>query len=143
MPIYFNLLTDDGTYITREERVKAFQDAGTAAGAPPTFESVWNCLSEEFLELQEAAMKFHEIIASDFDDDVKANARANFVKEWADVQYTLSGIANFYNIDGEEAFRRVSDNNLTKIVDGKVIIRESDGKILKPEGYEKPNMGGL
>lgn len=124
---------------TREERVQEFLDyAGT-----PTFEVVWNCIAEEYQELQESAMKFHEIIASDFDDEVKASARANFVKEWADCQYVLSQLAVFYNIPGEEAFIRVADNNLTKVQDGKILRRESDGKILKPEGYKQPDMRGL
>lgn len=123
----------------REARVQQFLDYT----GEPTFEAVWNCVAEEYQELQEAAQKFHEIIASDFDNDVKANARANFVKEWADCQYVLSQLALFYNINGEEAFLRVAENNLTKVQDGKIIRRESDGKILKPEGYKKPDMGGL
>lgn len=123
---------------TREDRVQQFLDYA----GEPTFESVWACLSEEYQELQEAAMKFHEIIASDFSDDVKANAREHFVKEWADCQYVLSQLALFYNIPGEEAFIRVADNNMTKVQNGEILRRE-DGKILKPEGYQPPDMGGL
>lgn len=125
--------------MTREDRVREFLDYA----GEPTFEAVWNCLTEECQELQEAAMKFHEILASDFDEEVKASARANFVKEWADVQYVLSQLAVFYNIPGEEAFVRVADNNMTKVQGGKILRRESDGKILKPEGYQKPDMRGL
>ena len=87
-------------------------------------------------------MKFHEIVASDFDIEVKAAARANLVKEWADAQYTLSQLALFYNIPGEDAFNRVADNNMTKVIDGKV-LRRSDGKIMKPDNYIKPDMSGL
>lgn len=123
--------------MTREERVKQFLDKA----GEPTFEVVWACLAEEYQELQEAALKFHEAIASDFTDEVKANARELFVKEWADCQYVLSQVACFYNIPGEEAFTRVADNNMTK-VEGEIIRRE-DGKILKPDGYRPPDMGGL
>lgn len=130
-------------YRTREERVQEFIDAcgGT------TFEAVWNCLGEECLELQEAAQDFHTILDSNADDETKAKYRAAFVKEWADVQYVLSQVACFYNIDGEVAFNRVANNNMTKVIDGpdgsKKIQRREDGKILKPEGYEKPDMRGL
>lgn len=124
--------------MTREDRVQEFLNFA----GEPTFEVVWACIAEEYQELQEAAVKFHEIIASDFEDDVKANARANFVKEWADCQYVLSQLALFYNIPGEEAFNRVAENNMTKVQGGEIIRRE-DGKIMKPEGYLPPDMGGL
>lgn len=124
--------------MAREDRVQEFLNFA----GEPTFEVVWACIAEEYQELQEAAVKFHEIIASDFEDDVKANARANFVKEWADCQYVLSQLALFYNIPGEEAFNRVAENNMTKVQGGEIIRRE-DGKIMKPEGYLPPDMGGL
>jgi predicted HAD superfamily Cof-like phosphohydrolase len=94
-----------------------------------------NCFSEELSEFNEAM--------ADYISNPTEETRANMVKEWADAQYTLSGLAYFFEIDGEEAFTRVADNNMTKVgADGKVVKRE-DGKILKPEGYEKPDMKGL
>lgn len=125
--------------MNREELVNEFI---VAAGGDLSFETVWKCFEEENIEMQEAAMRFHELIASDVSDEVKASARAAFVKEWADVQYTLSQIAIFYNINGEEAIQRVAENNMTKVVDGKV-VRRDDGKIMKPDGYRPPDMGGL
>lgn len=126
------------TYRTREDRVAEFLDASSY----PSFELVWTCMYEELQELKEAADGFHTILDSEADDETKAKYRADFVKEWADVQYVLSQMALFYNIPGEEAFIRVADNNMTKVKDGKVLYRE-DGKILKPEGYQKANMLGL
>ena len=80
---------------------------------------------------------------ADYITDPSEESRANLVKEWADAAYTLSALAYFFEIDGEEAFTRVADNNMTKVgADGKVTKRE-DGKILKPEGYVKANMKGL
>lgn len=125
-------------YKTREDRVQEFLDVT----GKPNFHVAWGCLGEEFMELKEAAQDFHVILESNADDEKKAEYRARFVKEWADVQYTLSQLAIFYNIPGEEAFIRVSDNNMTKVQDGKVLYRE-DGKVLKPEGYQKPDMLGL
>lgn len=122
---------------TREDRVCEFLSASKF----PTFTLAWNCMGEENVELQEAALIYEEAKAEGSRDDI-VEARKNLVKEWADVQYVLSQLAVYYGIDGEEAFTRVADNNMTKVVDGNVIYRE-DGKILKPEGYQKPNMGGL
>jgi len=125
---------------SREEYVQEFLEA---ADQHPTFAVVWDCLGEEFLELQEAASNLHTVYTLKSDEAARVKARANFVKEWADVQYVLSQLAVFYEIDGEEAFLRVANNNMTKIPsDGKVRRRE-DGKILKPEGYEPPNMEGI
>lgn len=68
--------------------------------------------------------------------------RRAFAKEWADVQVVLSNLAWFFALDGEEAFRRVHANNMSKLVEGKLIKNEY-GKVLKPEGYVKPDMSGL
>lgn len=135
--------------ITREDRVREFLDASQY----PTFELAWRCMTEECLELQQAAMEYKEAVnylallenhgenSTDAHNDAD-KARANLVKEMADVQYVLSQLAIFYDIDLQTAFNRVAANNMTKVQDGKVVYRE-DGKILKPEGYQKPDMRGL
>lgn len=53
-----------------------------------------------------------------------------------DMMYILAGTINACGLQDvfEEAFERVHVNNMTKVVDGKVIRSES-GKILKPEGF--------
>lgn len=68
--------------------------------------------------------------------------RANMVKEWADVQVTLSNLAWFFDIDGTVAFNRVHNNNMTKLIDGK-IVRDENGKVLKPLDYVPVNMEGI
>lgn len=127
--------------MTREDQVRQF----IKASKEPNFAAVWNCMAEEFIEMNEAAAIYQET-----QDRPEActpeeivEARANFVKEVADVQYVLSQLAIFYNIDLQSAFNRVAANNMTKVVDGKVIYRETDGKVLKPEGYVKADMRGL
>jgi len=128
-------MTNEQLYLplapTREDRVLEFLNA---ANGIPSFELAWGCLGEEFMELKEAAEAYAE--------NENEETRANLVKEWADVQYVLSQLALFYRIDGEEAFTRVADNNMTKVVGGKVYYRE-DGKILKPDNYVKADMRGL
>lgn len=92
------------------------------------------CFGEELAE-------FNESLAEYVLNPSEEN-RAKMIKEWADVQVTLSNFAWFFEFDGQAAFNRVADNNMTKLVDGKLVRRE-DGKILKPEGYVKPDMRGL
>jgi predicted HAD superfamily Cof-like phosphohydrolase len=91
-----------------------------------------------------------------------AKAYAELLKELSDLEYVLvgahcKGIQEFpEDIVGElyafehlyqsipqailnEAFVRVHKSNMTKLTNGKLAKRE-DGKILKPNTYEPPNM---
>lgn len=124
--------------ITREQKVAQFLKA---AGKRPfkkgdPYElSYENNLKEETKELREAMFAYY--------NDPTPKTRAELCKEWADVQVVLSNIAVWLDIPADAAFNRVHENNMTKIgPDGKVKKRE-DGKILKPEGYVKPDMSGL
>lgn len=123
--------------LSREDKVGIFNKAA----GNRTFEEMGDplvqvtCYAEETVELFEA---IHAYITSPTEE-----LREKLVKEWADCQVTLSNIGWFFNIDGNVAFNRVNDNNMSKIgPDGKV-IRRSDGKVLKPEGYENVSMAGL
>ena len=123
--------------MTREERVAEFNRAGgvgTATSGGNIALAVTN-FSEELAEFNEAM--------ADYVSDPSEETRANMIKEWADVQYTLSGIAYYFEFDGEEAFTRVADNNMTKVSADGTIVRRADGKILKPEGYQPADMKGL
>lgn len=121
---------------TREQKVGKFLKA--AGKSPWDFSSydfsMGNNLDEEVAELLEAMWQYRL--------NPNEQTRANLCKEWADAQIVLSNVAWYFNIPASEAFNRVHNNNMTKVVDGKVRLRE-DGKILKPEGYVKPDMKGL
>jgi len=123
--------------VTREQKVEQFL---RAAGKKPLksgdkYElSYENNLKEETKELVEAMFSYY--------NNPNEKTRAEVCKEWADVQVVLSNIAVWLDIPASAAFNRVHDNNMTKVVEGKLRLRE-DGKILKPEGYVKPDMRGL
>ena len=123
--------------VTREQKVSAFLKA---AGKKPfkkgdAYElSYENNLKEETKELCDAMFNFY--------NNPTTETRAELCKEWADTQVVLSNIAVYFDIPAGAAFNRVHANNMTKVVDGKLRLRE-DGKILKPEGYVKPDMSGL
>lgn len=123
--------------MTREDKVAQFL---SAAGKTPLKqgdayeESYENNLIEEVGELVYAMVDYY--------NSPSVASRAALCKEWADVQVVLSNIAVWLGIPADASFNRVHENNMTKVVDGKIIRRE-DGKILKPEGYVKPDMSGL
>lgn len=124
--------------VTREDRVSEFlRAAGKQPWDPETDDYDWsyeNNLKEEVGELIEAMR--------DYVDFGETEDREALCKEWADVQVVLSNIAVYFDIPADPAFNRVHNNNMTKVVDGEIRLRE-DGKILKPEGYVKPDMRGL
>ena len=66
----------------------------------------------------------------------------NFIKEMADLQYVLSGLAVAFGIDLNTAVQRVHESNMSKLVDGKPKLRE-DGKILKGPDYYEPDLKDL
>lgn len=124
---------------TREDKVQEFMDAagtGTLITKPENLEMVWTCFHEEVDELVEADIEYHLATGED------PKLRANFVKELGDVQYVLCQLANYYEVDLQKVFDIVADNNLTKVINGK-IIRRPDGKILKPDGYTPVTMEDL
>lgn len=146
-------MTNTGTKIigdkmTREEKVKQFRDAGGKCSfeeTPDQSGMIMDLVFEEFLEFTDAAFMYEEAIengAIRVNPAGLAEKRAAMVKEWADLQYVVSQAAIYYNIPADEAFDRVHDSNMTKVVDGQIIFRE-DGKILKPHTYVAPDMRGL
>jgi predicted HAD superfamily Cof-like phosphohydrolase len=126
------------TNLTREEKVLTFRNAaskGTFMTDPSETVMITNCICEELDEFIEAAQIYER-------NPYDTAARANLCKEWADLQYVVSQAALFYEIPADKSFDRVHDSNMTKVVDGKIILRD-DGKILKPDTYRAPDMRGL
>ena len=59
----------------------------------------------------------------------------------ADIGYILAGTIINHGMQHiyDNAFNEVHRSNMAKLVDGKVIRRE-DGKVLKPEGWQAPQL---
>jgi len=84
-------------------------------------------IEEELIELDEAIL---------MEDQVK------ILDALSDLQYVLDGTYIAFGLDHvkQAAFEEVHRSNMAKLgPDGKPIIR-SDGKILKPEGWQPPNL---
>lgn len=61
-----------------------------------------------------------------------------------DIQYVLDGAFLAFGMHKvkEEGFRRVHETNMNKLFEGRV-LRNSDGKVVKPEGWTPPVLGDL
>ena len=77
----------------------------------------------------------------------KANNKASYtehkqrlLKELMDLKYVVEGMCATYGMNSEEAFTRVHKSNMTKLDS---IEKDKDGKIMKSEDYQPPDMEGL
>lgn len=68
--------------------------------------------------------------------------RTAFLDAAADQIVTAVGVAHCANMNIAEAVRRVNQSNWTKYIDGKPVFNQH-GKIIKPEGYQPPDLSGL
>lgn len=93
-------------------------------------------IDEEHKELIEAYQHFYSTHS--------ANDLANVAKETIDLIYVLAGLLNNLGIDGDEIFDAVHESNMAKVdpATGHVIKRD-DGKVLKPDGWQKPDILAL
>ena len=90
--------------------------------------------SERFLRMNLLEEEFNEYIDAEQKLDIVGIADA-----LADVIYIACGTAVSYGIPLDKVFEEVHRSNMAKLVDGKPIYRE-DGKVLKPAGWQPPNI---
>lgn len=83
-----------------------------------------NLILEEYKELEDA----------DDEEDLVGIADA-----LTDILYVVYGAGHAYGIDLDACFREVHRSNMTKVVDGKV-VKNADGKVMKPPSYNQPNL---
>lgn len=114
--------------------VKEFQTAvGQNVGQVPAFPDP----AERELRIRLLKEEYEEYIQGECKNDLE-----NIAKELADIIYIVCGTAASYGIPLDKVFDEVHKSNMTKLVDGKPIRRE-DGKILKPEGWQPPDIKSI
>jgi NTP pyrophosphatase (non-canonical NTP hydrolase) len=79
--------------------------------------------------------EYDELFEAFLDNDVVEAADA-----MADLIYVIVFTAHCYGIPLARVWAEVQRTNMAKFPDGKVLRRESDGKIMKPEGWEPPDI---
>jgi predicted HAD superfamily Cof-like phosphohydrolase len=82
-------------------------------------------IEEEFIELK------NELVHSTFNIE-------NVAGEMADLIYVIVGSAQKFGIPLERVWNAVHKSNMDKVRNG--VARRADGKIIKPEGWQKPDM---
>ena len=133
--------------LTREQRVEALHAAfGLAINEPATAELM---ALRKTLIVEETAELFADMDTAigllSRDEMVPAALWANMLKELADIQFVVSGMAVSLQPMRrlEEAFDRVWQSNMSKLgPDGKPVLRE-DGKFLKGPNYKATDLSDL
>ena len=85
---------------------------------------------------------YMNLIKEEFEETLKAFNEDDLVEladGLADMVWVIMGMCNSTGINFDKVWTEVRASNMSKFVDGKFVKNES-GKILKPEGYFKPNI---
>ena len=81
-----------------------------------------------------------EMVNDELDELMAAQTVTEQADALVDVIYYICDCAVRNGINLDPIFDIVHNANMQKVVNGKVIRREEDGKILKPEGWEDPTL---
>ena len=93
--------------------------------------------------VEEEAAEFLEAADEVFADPENDKRRQELLKELSDLVFVCYQFAAAFNLDLDEALRRVYESNMSKLDErGKAIFRE-DGKVLKGPKYQPPDLRGL
>jgi len=93
--------------------------------------------AERALRVKLLAEEYYEYKDAENNNDIVEIADA-----LADIIYIACGTAVSYGIPLDKIFEEVHNSNMAKLVDGKPLRRE-DGKILKPAGWQPPNVKNI
>ena len=93
--------------------------------------------------IEEEAAEFLEAADEVFADPENNKRRQELLKELSDLVFVCYQFAAAFNLDLDEALRRVFESNMSKLDEhGKPIYRE-DGKVLKGPNYLPPDLSHL
>ncbi len=119
-----NTRLDVATFMRAGDQNVETKNAGFYPGRLPQADLYMDLVTEEFNELSEAVNK----------KDIVETADA-----CADLIWVVEGLMYSLGIDPQTVWDEVAKSNHSKTVEGKLIKRE-DGKVLKPETFQPPNI---
>ena len=99
-------------------------------------------ISKNLTIKNDQAKLYMNLIKEEFEETSKAFNEDDLVEladGLADMVWVIMGMCNSTGINFDKVWTEVRASNMSKFVDGKFVKNES-GKILKPEGYFKPNI---
>ena len=93
--------------------------------------------------IDEEAKEFFEAADEVFADPENDKRREELLKELSDLVFVCYQFAAAYNLDLDEALRRVFESNMSKLDEQGNVIYRADGKVLKGPNYQPPDLSGL
>lgn len=92
-------------------------------------------------ELIELRIKLLMEEVQEYAEAARAGDMVEILDALADIGYILAGTIINHGMQNiyDESFSEVHRSNMAKLVDGKV-IRRDDGKVLKPQDWQPPNL---
>ena len=94
--------------------------------------------SKELIELR---IKLLQEEVAEYAEAARGGDLVEVLDPLADIAYILAGTVINHGMQHvfDDAFAEVHRSNMAKLVDGKVLRRE-DGKVMKPENWQPPNL---
>ena len=84
---------------------------------------------------------YHNLIKEEVQELEDSRTREDDVDALVDILVVTIGALHSIGVDVEGAWREVHASNMAKVDAGTgVVLRREDGKILKPEGWQPPNL---
>ena len=92
-------------------------------------------------EMIELRIKLLKEEVEEYAEAARAGDMVEVLDALADIGYILAGTIINHGMQNiyDDAFNEVHRSNMAKVVDGKVLRRE-DGKVLKPKGWQPPQL---
>jgi len=119
---------------TDDEEEKLLPSISTAAKVLHHLSNI-STTSERALRVKLLCEEMSEYLDAEYDNNI-----IEIADGLTDIHYIAAGTEAVYGIPGEELFNHIHTNNMSKLgKDGKPIKRE-DGKLMKPEGYQPPDV---
>jgi predicted HAD superfamily Cof-like phosphohydrolase len=84
---------------------------------------------------------YHNLIKEEVQELEDSTTREDDVDALVDILVVTIGALHSIGVDVEGAWNEVHRSNMAKVDAGTgVVLRREDGKILKPEGWQPPNL---
>lgn len=84
---------------------------------------------------------YHNLMKEEMQELEDSTTREDDVDALIDILVVTIGALHSIGVDVEGAWREVHGSNMAKVDAGTgVVLRREDGKILKPEGWQPPNL---
>jgi predicted HAD superfamily Cof-like phosphohydrolase len=84
---------------------------------------------------------YYSLIKEEVQELDDSTTREDDVDALIDIMVVTIGALHSIGVDVEGAWKEVHDSNMAKVDAGTgAVLRREDGKILKPEGWQPPNL---